>query len=72
MVNCHLNVKFAICIRLIFKAAPFGNTIAVTGKRDIWRNPVKQRGRNDNGCSLNHDLPFIIYWQLSLEAGLLA
>jgi hypothetical protein len=57
VVNRRLNVKFAICIRLIFKTAPFDNTITVLGKRDIWCNPVKQRGRNDNGCSLNHDLP---------------
>ena len=71
MLNRRLDVKFAICICLIFQAATFGNTITVINQRDIRRNPVKQRGRNDSGCSLNHDLPFITYWQLPLEAGLL-
>ena len=50
MVNRRLDFKFAICICLIFQAAPFGNTLTVIGQRDIWCNPVKQR-----------DLPFILY-----------
>jgi hypothetical protein len=61
MINRRLDVKFAICICLVFQAAPFGNTITVIGKRDIGRNPVKQRGRNDKISSRRKPVSNLFY-----------
>jgi hypothetical protein len=61
MLYRRLDVKFAICICLIFQATTLGDTITIINQRYIRRNPVKQRGRNDKISSRRKPISNLFY-----------